>query len=82
MENFFDFEPFPKCSPTTTAPMEPAFSMGDSSSVDVFGPTSFDHNSFSNSYGLLDGFDAKFNDLQSASGATSVSDEALAAGQL
>ncbi|KAL1800432.1 hypothetical protein ACET3X_000774 [Alternaria dauci] len=81
MENFFDFEPFPKCSPTTTAPMEPAFSMVDSSSVDVFGPTSFDHGSFSNSCGFLDGFDAKFNDLQSASGATSVSDEALAAGQ-
>ncbi|RYO02455.1 hypothetical protein AA0120_g813 [Alternaria tenuissima] len=82
MENFFDFEPFPKCSPTTTAPMEPAFSMVDSSSGDVFGPTPFDHSSFSNSYAFLDGFDAKFNDLQSASGATSVSDEALAAGQL
>ncbi|KAI4681111.1 uncharacterized protein J4E88_005617 [Alternaria novae-zelandiae] len=82
MENFFDFDPFPKCSPTSTAPMEPPFSMVDSSSVDAFGPTSFDHGSYSNSYGFLDGFDAKFNDLQSASGATSVSDEALAAGQL
>jgi transcriptional activator HAC1 len=82
MENFFDFDPFPKCSPTTTAPMEPTFSMVDSCSVDAFGPTSFDHGSYSNSYGFLDGFDAKFNDLQSASGATSVSDEALAAGQL
>merc|ERR1712137_622013 len=46
MENFFDFEPFPK-----------------------FSPTPFDHSSFSNSYAFLDGFDAKFNDLQSASGA-------------
>ncbi|KNG49576.1 transcriptional activator hac1 protein [Stemphylium lycopersici] len=82
MENFFDFDQFPKCSPTTTTPMEPAFSMVDSSSVDVFGSTVFDHSSHSNSYGFLDGFDAKFNDLQSASGATSVSDEALAAGQL
>ncbi|EOA82856.1 uncharacterized protein SETTUDRAFT_96644 [Exserohilum turcica Et28A] len=82
MENFFDFDQFPKCSPTTSTPMEPAFSMVDSSSVDVFGSTLFDHNAYSNSYGFLDGFDAKFHDLQSASGATSVSDEALAAGQL
>ncbi|EUC37077.1 hypothetical protein COCCADRAFT_23332 [Bipolaris zeicola 26-R-13] len=82
MENFFDFDQFPKCSPTTSAPMEPAFSMVDSSSVDVFGSTLFDHSSTSSSYGFLDGFDAKFHDLQSASGATSVSDEALAAGSL
>jgi transcriptional activator HAC1 len=75
MENFFDFD---QCSTTTSACMEPAFSVADPS-FDVFGPTFYEHN-YPTSYGSLDSFDAKFHDLQSASGATSVSDEALAAG--
>ncbi|RMZ71628.1 bZIP transcription factor [Pyrenophora seminiperda CCB06] len=80
MENFFDFESFNKPTPATT-PVELAFSM-DPCSVDFNGSTFFEHSSHSNSCSLLDGFEAKFHDLQTASGATSVSDEALAAGQL
>jgi len=83
MEDLFDFDQAAsKRSPTTTSSVEPAFSMVDTSSVDLFGSNLYEHSFHSNSYGLLDSFDAKFHDLQSASGATSVSDEALAAGQL
>ncbi|KAL7779902.1 hypothetical protein CFE70_009920 [Pyrenophora teres f. teres 0-1] len=82
MEDLFDFDQASKRCSTTTSPVEPAFTMVDPSSVDFFNSNLYEQSFHSNSYGLLDSFDAKFNDLQSASGATSVSDEALAAGQL
>ncbi|KAI2474415.1 bZIP-2 multi-domain protein [Pyrenophora tritici-repentis] len=81
MEDLFDFDQASKRCSTTTSPVEPAFTMVDPSSVDIFNSNLYEQSFHSNSYGLLDSFDAKFNDLQSASGATSVSDEALAAGQ-
>jgi transcriptional activator HAC1 len=58
--------------------MEPSFGLADSH-VDLFGSTLFGHGSHSASFGFPDGFDAKFSDLQSASGAPYGCDEALAA---
>lgn len=78
LDNLFDFDQFPEGSTTATS-MEPTISMADPSSVDFFGSALFCPGSVSNPYGFPDGFDAKFSDLQSASGATFVSDEALAA---
>ena len=78
LDNLFDFDQFPEGSPTTAC-MEPTTGLADSSSVDFFGSALFGHNSTSIPYGFPDGFDAKFSDLQSASGATYVSDEVLAA---
>ncbi|KAF2133166.1 hypothetical protein P153DRAFT_282681 [Dothidotthia symphoricarpi CBS 119687] len=73
MENLFDFDQFPEAP----ASMEPSTGLPDS--VDFFGSAFTGHNSNPFPYGFSDGFDAKFSDLQSASGATFVSDEALAA---
>jgi transcriptional activator HAC1 len=76
LDNLFDFDQFPEGSPS--AMEHPTFGMADSH-VDLFDASLFGHGSHSASFGFPDGFDAKFSDLQSASGATSVSDEALAA---
>ena len=73
LDTLFDFDQFPEGS-TTSASMEPTIGLADSS-ADFFGSSLF----ASNPYSFADGFDAKFSDLQSASGATFVSDEALAA---
>ncbi|XP_014550681.1 hypothetical protein COCVIDRAFT_42862 [Bipolaris victoriae FI3] len=81
MESFFDFDRFPKYCSTSTSP-EPAFNIINLSSVDVLGSALFECSSHSNPWGFHDNFDAKFYDLQNASGATSVSDEAFAAEQL
>ncbi|KAF1842463.1 uncharacterized protein K460DRAFT_420370 [Cucurbitaria berberidis CBS 394.84] len=78
LDNLFDFSQFPEGSPSAAC-MEPTTGLADPSSVDFFGSALFGHSSSSTSYGFPDGFDAKFSDLQSASGATFVSDEALAA---
>ncbi|OAL43289.1 hypothetical protein IQ07DRAFT_650353 [Pyrenochaeta sp. DS3sAY3a] len=78
LDNLFDFDQFPEGTSTATC-LEPTISMADPSSVDFFGSALFGHSSSSNPYGFPDGFDAKFSDLQSASGATFVSDEVLAA---
>jgi transcriptional activator HAC1 len=74
LDNLFDFDQFPEGSSS----MEPTFGMADSH-VDLFGSNLFGNGPHSASFGFPDGFDAKFSDLQSASGATFVSDEALAA---
>ncbi|CAO2647769.1 Nn.00g086910.m01.CDS01 [Neocucurbitaria sp. VM-36] len=78
IDNLFDFDQFPEGSPTTAC-MESTTGLADPSSVDFFGSALFSPNSSSLPYGFPDGFDAKFSDLQSASGATYVSDEVLAA---
>lgn len=78
LDNLFDFDQFPEGS-TTAASMEPTIGLADPCAVDFFGSALFSHGSSAISYGFPDGFDAKFSDLQSASGATYVSDEALAA---
>jgi len=78
LDNLFDFDQFPEGS-TTTASAESTTCLADASSVDFFASALFNHGSSSIPYGFPDGFDAKFSDLQSASGATYVSDEALAA---
>ncbi|KAL6705766.1 transcription factor that binds to CRE motif [Coniothyrium glycines] len=78
LDTLFDFDQFPEGSPTAV-PVESTISMADPSSVDFFGSALFGHSSVSNLYGLPDGLDAKFSDLQSTSGATFVSDEVLAA---
>lgn len=78
LDNLFDFDQFPEGSPMA-ASAEPTIGLADPSSVDFFGSALFGHSSMSNPFGFPDGFDAKFSDLQSASGATFVSDEALAA---
>ncbi|KAH7380663.1 hypothetical protein BKA66DRAFT_442208 [Pyrenochaeta sp. MPI-SDFR-AT-0127] len=78
LDNLFDFDQFPEGSSTAPS-MEPTTGLADSCSVDFFGSALFSHGSSSIPYGFPDGFDAKFSDLQSASGATYVSDEALAA---
>ena len=75
LDNLFDFDQFPEGS---SASMEPSFGMADHH-VDIFGSALFGPGSHSASFGFPDSFDAKFSDLQSASGATYVSDEALAA---
>jgi len=78
IESLFDFDQFPEGSPASA--MESNFSLDDSH-VDIFGTTNIGYGIGSHSapFGFPDSFDAKFSDLQSASGATSVSDEALAA---
>jgi transcriptional activator HAC1 len=76
MENLFDFDQFPEGSPSSMEQL--TFGMVDSH-VDIFGASLFGHGPGSNPFGFPDGFDAKLSDLQSASGATYVSDEALAA---
>lgn len=78
LDNLFDFDQFPEGSTTATS-MESTISLADAQSVDFFGSALFGTSSISTPYGFPDGFDAKFSDLQSASGATYVSDEALAA---
>ena len=78
LDNLFDFDQFPEGSTSMDQSQQPAFGMADSH-VDLFGGSLFGHGPSSNPFGFPDGFDAKFSDLQSASGATYVSDEALAA---
>lgn len=79
MDDLFTFDAFPEGSTTTTAgAMESAMGLADPSG-DFFGSALFGHDSISPPYGFADSFDAKFSDLQSASGATLVSDGALAA---
>ncbi|KAJ4377635.1 transcription factor that binds to CRE motif [Neocucurbitaria cava] len=78
LDNLFDFDQFPEGSPSAAC-VEPTTGLADPSSVDFFGSALFGHSSSSIPYGFPDGFDAKFSDLQSASGATIVSDEVLAA---
>jgi len=77
IESLFDFDQFPEGSPASA--MEPNFSLADSH-VDLFGSANigFGLGTSSTSVGFLDSFDANLSDLQSASGATYVSDEALA----
>jgi transcriptional activator HAC1 len=75
-DNFFDFDQFPEGH--SSALEQPTFGMVDSN-VDLFESSLFGLGSHSTPFGFPDGFDAKFSDLQSASGATYVSDEALAA---
>lgn len=82
IEDFFDFDSFPEYSPTTTTATEPIFDIARFSSVDAIDCTPFNHTPQSNSHNFLDGLDAKFYGLQSASGATLVSDDSLAAEQL
>jgi transcriptional activator HAC1 len=79
LDNLFDFDQFPEGS-SSLEQQQPTFSMADSN-VDLFGGSSsfFGNGPSSTLYGFSDGFDAKFSDLQSASGATFVSDEPLAA---
>jgi len=77
LDDLFSFDQFPEGN-STAASAEPIVSLADSS-VDFFGSAFFSHNSSSIPGGFPDGFDAKYSDLQSASGATFVSDEALAA---
>lgn len=74
LDNLFDFDQFPEGDSS----MEPIMGMADSSSVDFFDSAIFGHSSSTFTYCNPDGFDAKLSDLQSASGATFVSDEALA----
>lgn len=78
LDNLFDFDQFPEGS--SSLDQQTTFGMADSH-VDLFGGSSsfFGNGPSSNPFGFPDGFDAKFSDLQSASGATFVSDEALAA---
>lgn len=79
MDDLFTFDAFPEGTTMATASsMESTVGMADPSG-DFFGSALHGHDSISTSYGLADGFDAKFSDLQSASGATLVSDGALAA---
>lgn len=79
MDDLFTFDAFPEGATTATAgSMESTLGLADPS-VDFFGSALHGHDSISTSYGFADGFDAKFSDLQSASGATLVSDGALAA---
>jgi transcriptional activator HAC1 len=76
MDNLFDFDQFPEG--LSSAPEQPTFGMADSD-VDLYESTLFGLGSHSNPFAFPEGFEAKFSDLQSASGATYVSDEALAA---
>jgi transcriptional activator HAC1 len=75
IDSLFDFDQFPDGSP---ASVEPDFGLVDSH-VDFFGSTFLGHGPHSAAFGFPDSFDAKFSDLQSASGAPYGSDEALAA---
>ena len=78
LDNLFDFDQFPEGSPASI--IESDFNLADSN-VDLFGSTNtgFGLSSHSALFGFPDSFDAKFSDLQSASGAPYGSDEALAA---
>ncbi|KAL5120598.1 transcription factor that binds to CRE motif [Pleosporales sp. CAS-2024a] len=78
LDNLFDFDQFPEASSSLEQSQQPTFGMVDSH-VDLFGGSLVGYGHSSNPFGFPDGFDAKFSDLQSASGATFVSDEALAA---
>lgn len=72
-ESLFDFDQFP--DPSTGCSLEPSHGLLDNDvcfSTDLFG----NHES---GFGLFDQFDAKYPDLQTAPGATHVSDGALAA---
>ncbi|KAF9696915.1 hypothetical protein EKO04_005059 [Ascochyta lentis] len=73
LDNLFDFDQFPEGSLS----VEP--STGLAHHDDFFGADFFGSGSTSNYHGLPDGFDAKFSDMQSASGAPFGCDEALAA---
>jgi transcriptional activator HAC1 len=74
LDNLFDFDQFPEGASS----MEPTFGMVDTN-VDIYDSNLFSNGPPSASFGLLDSFDAKYSDLQNASGATYVCDEALAA---
>jgi transcriptional activator HAC1 len=74
-DTLFDFDQFPEAP---SAMEQSTLSMADPN-VDLFDTSLFGLSSHSAPFGFPDGFDAKFSDLQSASGATYVSDEALAA---
>lgn len=81
MDNLFDFDQFPEVPSSSFMDGQPTHGMADSH-VDFFGASLFPGHSPTSvvsPFGFPDGFDAKFSDLQSASGATFVSDEALAA---
>ncbi|KAJ4324701.1 transcription factor that binds to CRE motif [Neodidymelliopsis sp. IMI 364377] len=73
LDNLFDFDQFPEGSLS----VEP--STGLAHHDDFFGTAFFGSGSASNYHSLPDGFDAKFSDMQSASGAPFGCDEALAA---
>lgn len=77
LDNLFDFDQFPEGSSSSFMDQS-SHGMADSH-VDFFGASFLGHSPHSAPFGFPDGFDAKFSDLQSASGATFVSDEALAA---
>jgi transcriptional activator HAC1 len=68
LDNLFDFDQFPE---------EPTVSLAHND--DFFGSAFFGSGSTSDYSGLPDGFDAKFSDMQSASGAPFGCDGALAA---
>ncbi|KZM27152.1 sequence-specific DNA binding [Ascochyta rabiei] len=73
LDNLFDFDQFPEGSLS----VEPSTGMAHHD--DFFGAGFFGSSSTSNYHGLSDGFDAKFSDMQSASGAPFGCDEVLAA---
>jgi transcriptional activator HAC1 len=73
LDNLFDFDQFPEGSLS----VEP--STGLALHDDFFGSEFLGSGSTSNYHSLSDGFDAKFSDMQSASGAPFGCDEALAA---
>lgn len=77
LDDLFDFDHFPQ-EGSPASGLEDPFGLGDTL-VDVNGSSLFNLSPHSNPYGFPDGFDAKYSDMQSASGATYVSDEALAA---
>ncbi|KAF2997666.1 transcription factor that binds to CRE motif [Curvularia kusanoi] len=73
LEDLFDFDQFSG----NTLSVEPTVSL--SHNDDFFGTAFFGSGSISDYSGFPDGFDAKFSDMQSASGAPFGCDEALAA---
>jgi transcriptional activator HAC1 len=73
LDSLFDFDQFPEGSFSEES------NTGLALNDDFFGKAFFGTGSISNYSGLPDGFDAKFSDMQSASGAPFGCDEALAA---
>lgn len=73
LDNLFDFDQFPENSLSAESSVSLAHS------DDFFGTAFFGTGSTSDYSGLPDGFDAKFSDMQSASGAPFGCDGALAA---